>query len=107
MCCFFIQDKYTALHWAASTNSKDVISFLLNHGAKINDLTKVRQWHVKFILMCAGALSLKIPTREYLTDKTPGSLTYLCTPIIIFTGLHSCNIMPSYIHNYVITYASD
>ena len=67
----------------------------------------LRQWYVQFTLMCAGVLSVMTPSRECLTDKTPGSLSYLCTPIIMFTSLHPCNIMSAYTHNYAITLASD
>ena len=70
-------------------------------------IISLRQWHVQLTLMYAVVLSLKIPTREYLTDKKPGSLSYLCVPIIMFASLHPCNIMSAYTHNYVIRFASD
>ena len=36
-----LQDNYTALHFAAIGGNYNVVDYLINHGARVNDVTSV------------------------------------------------------------------
>ena len=44
--CVFLQDKDTALHYAAMEGSNNVITFLLHHGAGVDHVDKVSYHHM-------------------------------------------------------------
>ena len=44
-CCVFLQSNNTALHYAAWGGSNNVITFLLYHGAGVNDVGEVSYHH--------------------------------------------------------------
>ena len=37
----FLQSKMTALHWAGMQGFSDIVTFLLNHGARVDDVDGV------------------------------------------------------------------
>ena len=41
LCCVFLQNNWTALHYAAGNGSNNVISLLLSDGTKVNAVTNV------------------------------------------------------------------
>ena len=48
----YLQNKSTALHEAAQQGSNKVITFLLNHGAKVNAVNNVSYHNMLLILVC-------------------------------------------------------
>ena len=36
-----LQENWTALHWAAMEGHYNVVDYLINHGARVNDVTNV------------------------------------------------------------------
>ena len=49
-CCVFLQDNWTALHYAALEGSNKVITFLLHHGAGVDD-TNIVSYHMLLLLV--------------------------------------------------------
>ena len=51
-CCVLLQINYTALHYAVVEGSNNVITFLLHHGAGVDDFSNVSYHHMLLLLVC-------------------------------------------------------
>ena len=40
-----LQDNYTALHYAVMSGNYNVVDYLINHGARVNDVTSVSYYN--------------------------------------------------------------
>jgi len=59
LCCCFIQDNRTALHWACSAGHADIVQFLLELGVDVNIEDDVSQHcfmmgHSKSLIYCVS-----------------------------------------------------
>ena len=51
-CVILLQVNNTALHCAADVGSNKVITFLLHHGAGVDDINDVSYHHMSLLLVC-------------------------------------------------------
>ena len=50
---YFLQDNGTALKWAAMNGRNNIINYLIDHGARVDDVDRVSKYHCNGCLIIA------------------------------------------------------